>query len=288
MRVPVSMTFSNKIWQFRLLLAALLLAPIALASPPTCAQSPGQESSQELAEAQALTSKHLFLRGLYLASKLEFDGNGLVRGKPKTGSFTLCGVFLENVEQQGGVIEFKGYRTGLTFDSISKQLKEIRLPEKIDIRIADGGNPKTFVTALNTIFADGMDAGILSSMPSYWQHFFDPKLAWSPDDLTNIDIKSFGDSKTMSSSIQAPKLRGGPDPKYNDYAKEMHYEGASVLHLVVDMKGRPRHIAIVKPLGLGLDEEAIAAVQKYRFKPATNNGQPVPVGINIEVFFHIY
>jgi hypothetical protein len=44
----------------------------------------------------------------------------------------------------------------------------------------------------------------------------------------------------------------------------------------------------VKPLGYGLSEKAIEAVMKYRFKPAMKDGKPVPVRVNIEVYFRLY
>jgi periplasmic protein TonB len=39
---------------------------------------------------------------------------------------------------------------------------------------------------------------------------------------------------------------------------------------------------------MGLDEKAIAAVREWRFQPATLNGQPVAVQINVEVSFRLY
>jgi len=48
----------------------------------------------------------------------------------------------------------------------------------------------------------------------------------------------------------------------------------------------PIIIRIDRPLGYGLDEEAIKAVQKWKFVPATNNGVPVAVAVNLEVTFH--
>ena len=41
-------------------------------------------------------------------------------------------------------------------------------------------------------------------------------------------------------------------------------------------------------LGMGLDENALKAVTKYRFKPAMFDGKPVPVKIKIEVNFRVY
>jgi TonB family protein len=39
---------------------------------------------------------------------------------------------------------------------------------------------------------------------------------------------------------------------------------------------------------MGLDQKAVEAVRHYRFKPATLQGKPVPVEVNIEVNFRIY
>jgi periplasmic protein TonB len=41
------------------------------------------------------------------------------------------------------------------------------------------------------------------------------------------------------------------------------------------------------PNVLGLDEETLAVVTQYKFKPATLQGKPVPVALNIEVNFRI-
>jgi len=46
---------------------------------------------------------------------------------------------------------------------------------------------------------------------------------------------------------------------------------------------------VVRALGMGLDEKAIEAVMKYKFKPARENGKPVAVWpVNIEVNFRLY
>jgi TonB family protein len=39
---------------------------------------------------------------------------------------------------------------------------------------------------------------------------------------------------------------------------------------------------------MGLDEKAIEAVSRWRFRPATFNGQPVATQIAIQVDFHLY
>ena len=44
---------------------------------------------------------------------------------------------------------------------------------------------------------------------------------------------------------------------------------------------------MVRALGMGLDEEAIAAVKQYRFRPATYQGRSVSVQMIIDVDFRL-
>jgi TonB family protein len=47
-------------------------------------------------------------------------------------------------------------------------------------------------------------------------------------------------------------------------------------------------IRVRQSLGMGLDEKAIEAVNCWRFRPATLNGQPVATQIAVQVDFHLY
>jgi TonB family protein len=88
--------------------------------------------------------------------------------------------------------------------------------------------------------------------------------------------------------VSAPFLQYSPEPAYTQEAHKAHIEGRVVLALIVDTKGNPREIRVIRPLGHGLDEQAVIAASHYRFKPATYGGKPVPVAVNIEVNFHLY
>jgi TonB family protein len=46
-------------------------------------------------------------------------------------------------------------------------------------------------------------------------------------------------------------------------------------------------VEVLKPLGLGLQEKAVEAVRKWRFKPALKDGKPVDSSAVIEVTFRI-
>jgi len=57
--------------------------------------------------------------------------------------------------------------------------------------------------------------------------------------------------------------------------------------VVVDEKGNPRDLKVIRALGLGLDQKAIEAVEKWRFKPGMKDGRAVPVQATIEVNFRL-
>jgi periplasmic protein TonB len=44
----------------------------------------------------------------------------------------------------------------------------------------------------------------------------------------------------------------------------------------------------LRPIALGLDENAVKAVKEYRFEPAEFKGKPVPVETTVEISCHIY
>ena len=56
---------------------------------------------------------------------------------------------------------------------------------------------------------------------------------------------------------------------------------------MVQRDGSVRDIRVAQPLGLGLDEKAISAVAKWRFRPGMKSGQPVDVAATIEVTFRL-
>lgn len=58
-----------------------------------------------------------------------------------------------------------------------------------------------------------------------------------------------------------------------------------ILNILVDKRGAPTKVCLEKSSGYGLDASAAAAVQRYRFDPATEKGKPVPMRMPITVQF---
>jgi TonB family protein len=78
-----------------------------------------------------------------------------------------------------------------------------------------------------------------------------------------------------------------PEPNYSSQAQKAHFQGVCTLYLIVGTDGRPTNIRVLSSLGMGLDEEAIKAVKKWRFKPAMRDGKPAAAEIAVQVAFHL-
>jgi len=77
------------------------------------------------------------------------------------------------------------------------------------------------------------------------------------------------------------------EPEYSEEARKAKYSGTVLLSVVIDANGNTRDIHVVRPLGLGLDEKAIEAVSKWRFRAAMKGGHPVAVQAQVEVNFRL-
>jgi TonB family protein len=87
--------------------------------------------------------------------------------------------------------------------------------------------------------------------------------------------------------IVPPKLLYKIEPEFSEEARKAKYQGTVVLTIEVDTDGKPARFAIVSGLGLGLNEKAIEAVSKWRFRPAFRDGKPVATSARIEVNFRL-
>ncbi|HEU5403521.1 MAG TPA: energy transducer TonB [Terriglobales bacterium] len=97
-----------------------------------------------------------------------------------------------------------------------------------------------------------------------------------------------GGAYRIGGGVSAPVPIYDPDPEYSDEARKAKYQGTVVLWVVIGPDGRPRDMRVERSLGMGLDEKAMDAVKKWRFRPAMKDNQPVPVQVNIEVSFRLY
>ncbi|MGA2216992.1 MAG: energy transducer TonB, partial [Terracidiphilus sp.] len=92
----------------------------------------------------------------------------------------------------------------------------------------------------------------------------------------------------IGGGVSAPQVLNDVEVEYSDEARRNKLQGTVLLTMIIAPDGTPQHIQVSRSLGMGLDEKAIEAVSKYRFKPAMLNGKPVPVRITNEVNFRLH
>jgi TonB family protein len=78
-----------------------------------------------------------------------------------------------------------------------------------------------------------------------------------------------------------------PNPVYTDEARKLKLEGEVLLEVMFGANGQLQVIRVVRGLGHGLDEAAIAAANKIRFKPATRTGQSADSTAIVHVVFQL-
>ena len=77
-------------------------------------------------------------------------------------------------------------------------------------------------------------------------------------------------------------------PKYPEIAQEAGIEGTVFIQAFIDKKGRVIETTIIKGIpNTGLDEAAIEAIRKTRFRPAKQRERAVGVWISIPVNFKL-
>ena len=98
---------------------------------------------------------------------------------------------------------------------------------------------------------------------------------------------SGGGAYRIGGDVSAPILVSKVEPEYSEEARKAKYSGEVLLSIVVDAAGTPRDIHVIRPLGLGLDEKAIEAVRKWRFRPGLKRGRAVATQAQVIVNFRL-
>lgn len=78
-----------------------------------------------------------------------------------------------------------------------------------------------------------------------------------------------------------------PQPEYTKKALKANFSGMVLLDVTVTTDGKVINPVVLKSPGLGLNENALAQLPKWKMKPALNaEGKPVNCRVQIEITFH--
>jgi TonB family protein len=78
-----------------------------------------------------------------------------------------------------------------------------------------------------------------------------------------------------------------PKPRYTADARRARIQGVVLLEAIVDEKGNVGEVRVSRSLDreFGLDDEAVATLKQWQFRPATKDGTTIPVLVEVEISF---
>lgn len=91
----------------------------------------------------------------------------------------------------------------------------------------------------------------------------------------------------VGGNVKPPVAVTRVEPLYTEAARRARIQGLVIIEAVIDRQGNVTEARVLKPLPLGLDTAALEAVKRWKFRPGTLNGQPVPVYYNLTVNFQL-
>ncbi len=113
-----------------------------------------------------------------------------------------------------------------------------------------------------------------------------------------VAIGGFEKSRPAAAPVKVAQVQGPvdfqpieilskPAPSYTDEARRLGIQGDVALSVVFQANGSIRVTGVVKSLGHGLDQEAVAVATQIRFKPAQHLGQPADFPATLRIEFRL-
>ena len=87
--------------------------------------------------------------------------------------------------------------------------------------------------------------------------------------------------------VAAPEITFKVEPRYTEPARHAGIEGVVILELVIDTDGAVESVKVHRGLPLGLTQNAVDAVEQWRFAPSSYRGHPVAVRYILTVRFNL-
>ncbi len=105
------------------------------------------------------------------------------------------------------------------------------------------------------------------------------------DTLTATEKDLQGSLAPLSTVTQAPQPLERHKPQYSEALRKARARGTVTARLLIDTQGTVRRVEVVKDIGHDSRELAIAAFEKFRFRPALRGDEPVAVWITHKIRF---
>jgi len=226
--------------------------------------------------------KHvLAVRFPFTGSTEKFDSSGQPAKVPKKGQWvTYGGIYIEKINVAKDALRLEGHRVAATGQMKDGKPVLLKLEKslKFEIHLDQPLQSADDVQA--------MLGRIFYLDPAEGEKYLKPEIR-RYDSVAKGPIHHVGNAGVQN-GVSLPKPSYTPEPEFSEEARRAKFQGVVILSIIVDETGNVSRVKLDRPLGRGLDDNAMQGVKTWRFDPARLNGQPVAVEMSIEVSFNLY
>jgi TonB family protein len=134
--------------------------------------------------------------------------------------------------------------------------------------------------------ADRIDTQVFGTRRHYSMRLSMPNLSSSVGSWT-VRFAELNASGPAGDDLSAPEAISKVDPAYPQDLMHDRVEGVVVLYAIIRSDGSVDGVRILEGVDQRLDENARKALQQWRFRPGTKNGQPVDIEAVVRVPFRV-
>jgi TonB family protein len=240
-------------------------------------------------------NKIYILRHPITRESQHYDTAGQLLDSAAEGSWTLYGALeIKSVTLSSSHLRLTADRLVYTYDKgrkdlLPKRIKWDKAKVTLDVALSHPLTSNEADSLLHRIFVSS-ESELIETVPDYWRPFLQKQTSTTPPprDLTEIKKDSSEAIERINPpAVTAPKPVYTPAPEYSDFAMKFGMQGTVVLEAIIDKTGAVTEPEILRPVGVGLDEQAITKVRTWKFKPAMRDGKPVAVKMALEVAYNL-
>jgi TonB family protein len=248
----------------------------------------------ERALRQAYVGHVLSLKAPSNSDRLHFNPDGQVIGKLNPAPWTTFGLFrVMKLSLKKERLELEGERLIIAWRiEQTPSLMPVEIGKQVKATL-ESAIPISDVSEVNEMLSRVFEKGNIDKRIAEY---------WKPDPTADAAYGKPGNKyevfgvlegnrlvrECKKGVVEPPHALYDPNPTYTEAGKKDKIQGTTTIRLVVNERGIPEIIEISKGLADGLDLQSLDAISQWRFRPATMNGQPVPVVVDVEVTFRLY
>jgi TonB family protein len=302
----------------RLLFPAVLLLLPVLCVPLLNAQATSDKDIQKQLETK-LKGATVILRHFYSGNNLIYNSEGTLVSGGKPGSWTTSAYFEpEKIKVSKKSITLLGKRLCWIYDDSENTPVFFRYPDntKIEIsRLPEQKNLPEIMASMSIVFLKSEEP-LADFVPPYWRKIIQADFETARRYVANWEaivkrIQMESPAQPLESPISpplyleerrkfsrmqsllrpdSPRIQSWSQTDFTEEARKFRVSGRIVFTANIDEDGTPRIVDIIKPLGAGLDDNAVRVIEKtWKFSPATRDGVPfVFENATIDASFYLY